>query len=101
MDKRELILDAMLELLKEKSNTSISDIAKKAGIAKGGIYYYFSSKDEILDALINRSFHQIIENCKVKLKENKEDALSKFHLLFTTYFNQHINSKMDSYLHLP
>lgn len=101
MNKKDLILDAMLDLLKEKSNASISDIAKKAGMAKGGIYYYYSSKDEILDSLIDRSYNEIIENCRKKLQENEVDALSKFRLLFTTYFNQHVTSEIDTYLHLP
>ena len=43
MDKRTLILDTMQELFIEgKAGTaSVSDIAKQAGIAKGGLYYYF------------------------------------------------------------
>ncbi|QHQ60842.1 TetR family transcriptional regulator [Anaerocolumna sedimenticola] len=101
MNKKDLILDAMLELLKEKSNASISEIAKKAGIAKGGIYYYFSSKEEILDSLIDRSFNEIIENCRIKLQEKEADALLKISILFKAYFSQHVNSEIDTYLHLP
>lgn len=101
MNKKDLILDAMLELLKEKSNASISEIAKKAGIAKGGIYYYFSSKEEILDSLIDRSFNEIIENCRIKLQEKEADALLKIRILFKAYFSQHVNSEIDTYLHLP
>ena len=101
MNKKEIILDAMMELINEKSNPSISEIAKRARMAKGGIYYYYSSKEEILDSLIDRSFSEIIENCRKKIQENEIDALSKFRLLFTTYFNQHITSEIDTYLHLP
>ena len=56
--KSEKILDALQQLM-EKNNIhhiSVSDIAAKAGIGKGSIYYYFSSKDAILDALIKRSY---------------------------------------------
>ena len=52
--KKDLILDAMQELM-NKSNAqtiSVSDIAKKAGIGKGSIYYYFKSKEEILEGVI-------------------------------------------------
>lgn len=47
--KREQILDALQELLKEQDikNISVSDIAQRAGIAKGSIYYYFESKDDV------------------------------------------------------
>ena len=56
--KRERILDAMQELMRTSSAQaiSVSDIAQKAGIGKGSIYYYFSSKNDILDAVIERSY---------------------------------------------
>ena len=58
MKKYDLILDALQQLLEEKKiqNVSVSEIAQKAGIGKGSIYYYFPSKDAILDALIQRSY---------------------------------------------
>ena len=34
--------------------TMISDIVKKIGVAQGTFYYYFSSKEELVEALINR-----------------------------------------------
>ncbi len=34
--------------------TSFADIAVKAGISRGNFYYYFKTKDEILDAVIDR-----------------------------------------------
>ncbi len=45
------ILDALEVLLENKSIRTISvrEIAETAGIGKGSIYYYFSSKDKILD----------------------------------------------------
>ena len=61
-NKRDLILDTMQSLMSQNlaSTATVSDIAKHAGIAKGGIYYYFSSKDEILDAVLERSYSQAI-----------------------------------------
>ena len=52
--KYDLILDALQQLMVDKSiqNISVSDIAARAGIGKGSIYYYFPSKEAILDALI-------------------------------------------------
>mgnify|MGYP000877702950 CR=1 FL=1 len=51
--KYDKILDALQKLLetKELSNISVSEIAQTAEIGKGSIYYYFSSKDAILEAL--------------------------------------------------
>ena len=50
------ILDAAESLFYERGyqTTMISDIVKKIGVAQGTFYYYFSSKEEIVDELINR-----------------------------------------------
>ena len=58
--KYDLILDALQQLLEDKKiqSISVSEIAQKAGIGKGSIYYYFPSKDAILDALIERSYEK-------------------------------------------
>lgn len=64
--KRDLILDAFRELLENEDiqHISVNEIAKKAGIGKGSIYYYFSSKDEILNALIKRTYADVLEMAK-------------------------------------
>ena len=51
--KYDKILDALQKLLetKELSNISVSEIAQTAEIGKGSIYYYFSSKDAILEEI--------------------------------------------------
>ena len=64
--KYNLILDALQQLLEDRTiqNISVSDIAKKAGIGKGSIYYYFSSKEAILDELIKRNYEQPLKTAK-------------------------------------
>lgn len=61
--KRDQILDAFRNLLENENihRISVSDIARKAGIGKGSIYYYFSSKDEILNALIKRTYEDALK----------------------------------------
>jgi len=63
-EKRKLILDTALELFAENGYhaTSISQIAKKAGISKGLPYNYFESKKEILDEIIGVGFSSIYGN---------------------------------------
>lgn len=50
------ILDAAEPLFYAKGyrETAISDIVREIGVAQGTLYYYFKSKEEILEALINR-----------------------------------------------
>src|SRR5660397_145107 len=63
-EKKDLIMEVALELFAENGfhATSISQIAKKAGISKGLPYNYFESKKELLDELITHGFNSIFEN---------------------------------------
>lgn len=103
MEKRELILNAMGELLaSEKGATcSVSDIARKAGIAKGGMYYYFKSKEDVFDALVERTYNQIIEKCSAAISAEKGNALKKLQLLFYIYTTSIVDRSIDEYLHHP
>ena len=55
-ERRNEILDAADELFGRKGfdGTSTNDILEKVGIARGTLYYHFKSKEDILDALIQR-----------------------------------------------
>lgn len=101
MDKKELILNAMMDLLAEEKGAtcSVSDIAKKAGIGKGSIYYYFRSKEEIFDALVERIYNEIIDKCKVVIDTSKVNAIEKLSLLIQSYRSSMILSSIDSCLH--
>ena len=56
---RRLILDNSLKLFANKGfhGTSISDIAKAAGISKGLAYNYFESKEKILNAIFEEAIN--------------------------------------------
>ena len=101
MDKRTLILDALLDLIQadKGASSTISDIAKQAGIAKGGIYYYFSSKEEIMDALVERSYGQVIDHCQLTIEHADLLALPKLALLFRSYYASSVEHSLDHYLH--
>ena len=55
-DKKELIFDALEQLMSRMAykDISVDTIAKQAGIGKGSIYYYFESKDGLDDFLLNK-----------------------------------------------
>jgi len=54
VDAKERILRASIQLFSEKGfdATSVTEIARSAGVTKALIYYYFKSKEEILDSLV-------------------------------------------------
>lgn len=101
--KRDLILDTMQELLAEQkgASCSVSDIAKRAGIAKGGMYYYFKSKEEVFDALVERTYQDIIDSCRKIISTDGKNALEKLELLYFHYQSFIVSSELDLYLHTP
>lgn len=60
---RSNILAAAKELFYDKgyNNASIRDIARKAGITEGNVYRYFTSKENILEGIVQPAFEQIME----------------------------------------
>lgn len=77
------ILDTAEPLFYAKGyhETAISDIAKKMGVAQGTIYYYFASKDQLLEALINRQLFDITSQIKIRVHSQKTSPLDKFQMV--------------------
>lgn len=84
--KKDLILDSMQKLMQKKDTQSISvsEIAKEAGIGKGSIYYYFKSKEDIVDAVIERSYSDAIQKAKELVQNPDLDAQTKMEIIFRT-----------------
>ncbi len=63
-EKRELILDTALALFAENGfhQTSMEQIARKAGISKGLTYNYFESKNAVLAEILKKGFNAIYEH---------------------------------------
>lgn len=70
LKRKEAIFSAALQCFNEKgySETSISMIASRAGISKGGLYHYFSTKRELFMALFLDRVNQYSEQLKMKLQ---------------------------------
>lgn len=101
--KYDKILDALLELLETKNiqSISVSEIAHTAGIGKGSIYYYFPSKNAILEALIERSYRQPIETAKVLARQSNVSPFTRMAMLFQACKNSSLaflHTKKDSSL---
>ena len=84
-DTRRKIYEAAMEMFREKGfeETTMRDIAAKAGVALGGTYYYFSSKDAIVLAFYremqDRSTSMVTEalSGRKKLKERIRAVLDE------------------------
>lgn len=84
-DTRRRIYEAAMEMFREKGfdETTMRDIAAKAGVALGGTYYYFSSKDAIVLAFyheMQQSSHESIVQAlasRTKLKDRIRCVIDK------------------------
>lgn len=87
-NKRINILDSAYELFIEKSfnNTSIDDVVKSAGIAKGTFYLYFKDKHDLMERIIIRKGALILRYVLEELKKKTEACQMSFsdQMLFIT-----------------
>lgn len=107
------ILDALLKLLETKNieTISVSEIAQTAGIGKGSIYYYFPSKNAILEALIERSYKKPLETAKTLTKQTNVSPFTRMAMIFQACRNSSLvflkkkkdsslsNAQEESFLH--
>lgn len=77
--KREALLDAAYELFTSASvfDTSISDIVKKAEMAKGTFYLYFKDKYEIRNELVTRKAGELFQMAKQKMQNEVFKSLEE------------------------
>ena len=72
--KYEKILRASIEVISEKGldKASVSDIVKKAGVAQGTFYLYFSSKIALIPAIADSLFTETLERVKGRIREDQD-----------------------------
>ncbi len=65
-NKKEELLEIAYKLFITKGydNTSVDEIISEANIAKGTYYYYFTSKEEMLDQVVNNIIEKEVEIAK-------------------------------------
>lgn len=78
-ERREELVDIAEKLFIEQGyeETAVSDIVKKARVAQGTFYYYFKSKDEVLDAIIDRYLNEIMTIIDKQVHRKDIDAVDK------------------------
>jgi|PlaIllAssembly_1097288.scaffolds.fasta_scaffold379163_1 AcrR family transcriptional regulator len=92
MERRESILAAALGLLAEDDygNISIASIANKAGIAKGTIFLYFRTKEELFLQLQTREYKSWFDDINNRLHALKKPAsLDEFVKVFVSSVGEH------------
>lgn len=95
-ERRQELLDTARRLFIEKGyeKTSVNDILQAVGIAKGTFYYYFTSKEEVLEAMILDVVKQGTERAKVILEEKSIPVLMRIVMALQAQTSDFEGSKM-------
>lgn len=96
MEKIERIKEAAVELMSRKgvAATSVSQIAKQAGVSDGYLYRDYKCKEDLVDSLLN----DIISNVHIYLSNLIDTSTSLEEMV--TSFNEYIYSKSNSEPHI-
>lgn len=83
-------------------NTTVEAIIQQVGIAKGTFYYYFKSKEDILDALVHEMVSQLSEEYKIIADDPKISTMDKMRQMLRgqSYIQEKESELMES-LHRP
>jgi uroporphyrinogen-III synthase/AcrR family transcriptional regulator len=108
--KRERILEAAADLFSQKSyhEVMMEDVAKMTSVAKGTVYNYFSSKEDLYFSIMSLRMENLIKSLKKQIEneQNSIDSLRSFtvHLymfmmkyqnFFLMYRKDSLNSEND------
>ena len=76
---RETILDAFVDLLIESNGSSatLDDVAKRAGVTKGGLLYHFGSRQVLESGLMDR-FEQLAGEDYLRMESAPEGATAYY-----------------------
>ena len=90
MNTKKLILEKTLKLMIKKQNSlvSIRQISDATGIATGGIYYYFPSKEDLYNEITEKYLLNYAKFDMVKLRQIKGNAKEKIHDVMLEIFKQ-------------
>lgn len=83
---RQRIIDVADSLFYRRgyNQTSFQDISDATGIPRGNFYYYFKTKDEILEAVVNSRIAQLsmlLNRCEAETADSRERLLSFSNML--------------------
>jgi AcrR family transcriptional regulator len=83
-DVKERILEHSVRLFLANGfvGTSVKDLTDAVGIARGTLYWHFSSKDQILDEILDRYSEQFIDGAIEAMNSCEGDFLTKFYALY-------------------
>jgi len=103
-ERRNEILDVAGRLFSTKGygKCTVNDILDNVGIAKGTFYYYFKSKEEVLDAIIERVTEMVVDRAN-KVASNPEfsQIMKIIHIFLSMRVENEVGQDLLEELHKP
>ena len=85
-DKQEMIIDAALEVFREKgyANARMADIARRAGVSYGLVYHYFGSKEVLFNLIVGTWWNDLYSMMEREKASNADFRQKLVHII--TFF---------------
>lgn len=103
-ERKNEILDVAERLfgIKGFDNTSTNDILNKIGIARGTLYYHFKSKEDILDAMIDRTIGRLAAGARSLANQQELPVLQRLAMMIQALnISGEWGDKLMEQLHKP
>ena len=94
VERKQELVDTAERLFLEKGyeQTAISDIVGEIGVAQGTFYYYFASKADVLEAVVEKTIATLEEELRAIMLRSNTDTPEKLNGMINTIF-RHYRSK--------
>ncbi|BBB59314.1 hypothetical protein UNDKW_1041 [Undibacterium sp. KW1] len=91
------LLAAALDLFVERgfAATRLDDVARAAGVSKGTLYLYFSSKEELFKAVVRESIVPLIGEAEGVIDQFEGSSEELFRLIMATWWGSVGNNKLS------
>ncbi|MCK8815774.1 TetR/AcrR family transcriptional regulator [Natroniella sulfidigena] len=91
-DKEEMVISAAIELFSKQGffKTTVSEIADLAGVAKGTVYWYFDSKEELFQSILVNKLDdlQLELEKKIRVENSALEKLSEIIISYLKFYQE-------------
>ncbi len=96
--RRAELVDAAATLFVEKgyADTMVSDIVRRVGVAQGTFYYYFPTKENVLDSVVEVLLKETVQRAQWLAGDASQSCLQRLENLFRMLFSPRASLEANS-----
>ncbi|RAY11898.1 TetR/AcrR family transcriptional regulator [Actinomadura craniellae] len=94
------VLKAAIAVMTEQGyhGTSVRDIAVRAGLSPGALYYHFESKQEVLATIMERGIEELLRRTRAALEGAADDPAARLAAIVETHVLFHLEDQRGTML---